>query len=126
MGKHVHLLSNLNIENRTANCANCGQVSLKKAGAGWRCWKAVRAYRDLQEFPWRSHKKEVCELCGFIPVHICQLDVDHIDGNNSNNEESNLQTLCANCHRLKTHLNKDSHNEYGPLGAKYGYLGSKG
>lgn len=53
------------------------------------------------------HKKSICEQCGFIPEHSCQLDVDHIDGNHNNNDLSNLQTLCANCHRLKTFLNKD-------------------
>jgi len=53
------------------------------------------------------HKKGLCELCGFVPVNKCQLDVDHIDGNKSNNSAENLQTLCANCHRLKTFLNSD-------------------
>ena len=53
------------------------------------------------------YKKDKCEKCGFIPISDCQLDVDHIDGNRNNNHESNLQTLCANCHRLKTYLNKD-------------------
>lgn len=52
-------------------------------------------------------RKTKCDFCGFIPVHICQLDLDHIDGNHKNNKEDNLQTLCANCHRLKTYLNKD-------------------
>ena len=51
--------------------------------------------------------KSKCELCGFIPIHYCQLDIDHIDGNCNNNNPSNLQILCANCHRLKTFLNKD-------------------
>lgn len=55
----------------------------------------------------RRYLKEACELCGFKPVHRCQLDVDHKDCNNKNNDPSNLQTLCANCHRLKTHLAKD-------------------
>jgi len=36
-----------------------------------------------------------------------QLDIDHIDGDHTNEDPSNLQTLCANCHRYKTYLNKD-------------------
>lgn len=52
-------------------------------------------------------KKDHCEKCGFVAVDTIQLDVDHIDANPSNNDESNLQTLCANCHRLKTKLNND-------------------
>jgi 5-methylcytosine-specific restriction endonuclease McrA len=38
------------------------------------------------------------------------LDVDHIDGDRFNNDPANLQTLCANCHRLKTHLAGDSNS----------------
>lgn len=56
---------------------------------------------------YRKHLKSCCEFCGFIPAHTCQLDIDHIDKNRKNNKPSNLQTLCANCHRLKTFLNKD-------------------
>ncbi len=59
------------------------------------------------EKSYRKYKAEKCCSCGFVPVHSCQLDVDHIDGNKQNNSIENLQTLCANCHRLKTHQNKD-------------------
>lgn len=31
-----------------------------------------------------------------------RLDVDHIDGNDSNNDLSNLQSLCISCHSRKT------------------------
>ena len=48
--------------------------------------------------------KGTCERCGFIPEDKCQLDVDHIDGDNSNSDPDNYMTLCANCHRLKTKL----------------------
>lgn len=63
--------------------------------------------RRVKKFNYRDYKKDFCEYCGFTPLDKCQLDVDHIDGNHENNNESNLQTLCANCHRLKTKLNKE-------------------
>jgi len=55
----------------------------------------------------RRDKGTCCVLCSFIAKDPIQLDVDHIDGNPANNDKSNLQTICANCHRLKTKLNND-------------------
>lgn len=63
--------------------------------------------RQCKKFPWKRFKKDTCESCGFVPVNPCQLDVDHVDGDKKNNNEDNLMTLCANCHRLKTFLNGD-------------------
>jgi hypothetical protein len=114
----LHKLSDINVEERTANCQKCGLVKIKPKydGSGsFRCkvgWKkGAKKYRSKtrkrSERPYVKYKKDRCQNCGFIPVHSCQLDVDHIDGNNKNNEVSNLQTLCANCHRLKTYVNKD-------------------
>lgn len=60
--------------------------------------KRVNVYKR----PYIQHKGSLCEVCGFVPQHLCQLDVDHIDGDHDNNDPTNLQTLCANCHRLKT------------------------
>lgn len=51
---------------------------------------------------YRAHLDSVCTQCGFVPKHVCQLDIHHLDGNHNNNAEENLQTLCANCHRLVT------------------------
>ena len=65
-----------------------------------RCWKC-------KENGYRIHKKDYCEQCGFKAIHAVQLDVDHIDGNHFNNDVTNLMTLCANCHRLKTQRNSD-------------------
>lgn len=64
--------------------------------------KEANKKRDSKRRPYQQYKKLYCESCNFIPTHPCQLDVDHIDGDHSNNEIDNLQTLCANCHRLKT------------------------
>jgi 5-methylcytosine-specific restriction endonuclease McrA len=52
----------------------------------------------------RKNKKSYCEKCGGTE----RLEVDHIDGNRSNNELTNLQTLCNNCHIIKTKDNKDN------------------
>jgi hypothetical protein len=54
-----------------------------------------------------KYKRGFCSVCGFIPDWLGQLDVDNIDGDKNNNDPQNLQTLCANCHRLKTHRQKD-------------------
>ena len=45
-----------------------------------------------------------CELCGWNKINIklgySPLQLHHIDGNPKNNDESNLQILCPNCHSL--------------------------
>ncbi|QJR01728.1 HNH endonuclease [Sphingobium yanoikuyae] len=56
---------------------------------------------------YQRHRGSACEKCGFIAEHPCQLDVDHIDGDHGNDSPDNLQTLCANCHRLKSHKSRD-------------------
>jgi len=116
MGKHIHRLSNIDINNKTATCLNCGDVSIKISGKDkygnnlLRCKIAYKHNKDAKIKPWLLHRQSICSKCGFIPEHECQLDVDHINGDKSDNSVSNLQTLCANCHRLKTHLNRDSFN----------------
>ena len=46
------------------------------------------------------HKQTHCEMCGFTAQHPHQLDVHYLDGNMTNNIQSNLKTVCANCNRL--------------------------
>ncbi len=45
-------------------------------------------------------KKEKCEICGISEWNGKKIRVElhHIDGNNKNNNFSNLQNLCPNCH----------------------------
>jgi 5-methylcytosine-specific restriction endonuclease McrA len=68
-----------------------------------------RGVKRRKTFKYRMYLKDCCERCGFIPEEICQLTIDHIDGNHDNDDPSNLQTLCHNCHVLKTC--KDNHPE---------------
>ena len=65
--------------------------------------------------PYRQHRRSYCEnrdgrwgfKCRYKIRHPAQLQVDHIDGNHINNDISNLQTLCANCHTYKSHVSGD-------------------
>jgi ArsR family transcriptional regulator len=49
---------------------------------------------------YRVHLADDCDRCSFKPEHSSQLEIHHLDSDRSNNEPSNLQTLCANCHAL--------------------------
>jgi len=120
-----HRLLEIDEDNRTGVCQVCGPVRLKKryrkrknGSDYYRCSKNYFNQKKLQKRPYRRLLKDTCEKCGFVPIHIIQLDIDHIDGNNSNNDPSNLQTLCANCHRLKTFLNRDFDNKKRPPSPK--------
>lgn len=61
----------------------------------------------------RIHRKDFCENIDGRLGHVCtttitdpfwDLEGDHIDNSHSNNDPSNIQTLCACCHRVKTRL----------------------
>lgn len=102
-------------KNPTTNvtCPKCGEVFKQKRSNQKFCTKKCKHYyyvrvrkKKLQQ-PYAKFKKSSCDFCGFKAIDTCQLDIDHIDGNHKNNSLENLQTLCANCHRLKTKLNKE-------------------
>lgn len=90
-------------------CQLCGKnprtpyIGLGPTGKPKTGWKPL--CNSCYKRPYRKHKDDHCHICGFVAENQIQLDIDHIDGNHENNDESNLQTLCANCHRLKTFTN---------------------
>lgn len=91
----------------SVKCSECGFNDKPK---GRRVCRSCRG-RD-RERPYTKNKKSYCEWpgCVFKIEHPAQLDVDHKDGDKQNNSPENFVTLCANHHRLKTILNRDSVN----------------
>jgi predicted restriction endonuclease len=78
--------------------------------AGYRLKSAIRDYI----FGKYNHQ---CSSCGWNKVNESTgkspLEVDHIDGDCSNNKEENLRLLCPNCHSLTSNykaLNKGNGN----------------
>ena len=65
--------------------------------------------------PYKKHRKDYCEnrtgFLGFICTTTIywqgMLQIDHINGDPSDNRTNNLQTLCGCCHAYKTHKNRD-------------------
>ena len=103
-------------------CRTCGErrcrihrtrvsgVKYKKDCA--KCFRSgVRFPRAFLKKGYLRHRKDFCEACGFVALHKAQLEVDHVDGNHSNHAPSNLRTLCANCHRLKTMVERGLYKE---------------
>ncbi|AZU99595.1 HNH endonuclease [Vibrio virus vB_VspP_SBP1] len=94
---------------KTEGCNNLTEKrESKKNGVYYRGFcRSCRRKKPRTGKEYQVHRKDHCERCGFVPEHPCQLDVDHKDGEHTNNAPENLQTLCANCHRLKTHEERD-------------------
>ncbi len=63
-------------------------------------------------------KKPECEICGWCQVSVdgrIPIELDHINGDHSDNRIENLRILCPNCHSLQaTHrgMNKKSRYKY--------------
>ena len=113
-----HRITDVDEKSKIGLCQICGTVSVRKrykkrkdGSDMYRCQNEYSRRRNLSKRPYRIHLKKSCEMCGFMPQHEIQMDIDHIDGNSKNNDLSNLQTLCANCHRLKTFINRDFDNK---------------
>lgn len=60
--------------------------------------KVLRGYVERHNLI--PYKCQNCECDGHWQNGIIALEIDHIDGDNTNNEISNLRYLCPNCHAL--------------------------
>ena len=80
---------------------------------GSKAWRALRQsilVRDLY----------TCKYCGRIGDE--SMHVDHVDGNDSNNDTSNLAAMHMECHSLKT-MTEDKGNAKRMFGADGAPLG---
>jgi hypothetical protein len=60
-----------------------------------------------------AEQKEGCYTCGITEWngHPITLELEHIDGNSSNNTEGNLSLVCPNCHsQTSTYKNRNKGN----------------
>jgi HNH endonuclease len=122
MGKWVHRIDAVDMQTGFVKCEACGWVKGDRSDHnrfGYRCSngrgtkRRGRSTKDTLGY-WRrlKLKQDHCEspTCTATIEDMCQLELDHIDGDYSNNDSSNIQTLCCNCHRLKTKQEKRSRN----------------
>lgn len=101
----------------------CRNVGTKKDGSvkyGVRCGRCHDIRYGIR--PYLIHEKTYCEnidgrlgfVCTANIVHQKQLTVDHINGRNVEDPHGawNCQTLCHNCHTMKTHHDFLERNNY--------------
>jgi hypothetical protein len=104
-----------NKDGRQGHCKDCGRLRVARWYEAHRDDKPRKNARvtvsksgmtlgNNKNWKWRQHMEDRCRRCGFMPEQGCQLTVDHIDRNKENNAVVNLQTLCHNCHALKTRI----------------------
>lgn len=80
--------------------------SFKKKDAITYCYKGSKepSHRLKMKLFRDGLKKKECEICKLNEWmgQELPLELDHIDSDHSNNEFSNLQILCPNCHSIET------------------------
>ena len=82
----------------------------KTATANWIKWYMVKIHGDkCMECGW----DKVNRYTGNVPI-----ELDHVDGDFTNNDKSNLKLLCPNCHSL-TPTYKGANKKTGRPRAKY-------
>jgi 5-methylcytosine-specific restriction endonuclease McrA len=88
------------IERKTCGC---GKPTASK-GIDLKGRRRYRSSCDSCRYKSVKKRRSYCEWCFVKSKNGVVLDIDHIDGDRSNNKLSNLQTLCRTCHVRKTKI----------------------
>jgi hypothetical protein len=95
--------------NKFCSCKCMGSYKESLSLALWKAGKkpVVNAYGQVRSFVRKylfDKFNSKCVRCGWAEINPTSgkipLQVEHLDGNSGNNEESNLTLLCPNCHSL--------------------------
>jgi len=110
-GKEVIIRSNSLQSGNTKSCGCLQQEMMNKRTGknhpnytnGFRCGKYTKEMLEQKEKT-RRRNNYICQECGKTQEQNLKefnrkLDVHHIDGNDTNNMDENMVTLCLNCHR---------------------------
>ena len=106
-----HTLTDVCSVTDTAECSACGLTKIRIRNGKASCI-VVNSEEKRQIVNRIKYLKPYCERCQFVADHLCQLDLNHKDGDRQNISKENLETLCANCHRLVTYESKHVLNRY--------------
>lgn len=85
-------------------CKVCGKnpTTLQRIANGKRYYKSICTVCHKNKY--REYKKDYCERCNFVAVHLSQLDIHHKNGDHKDNNPGNLEAVCVNCHRLEHNI----------------------
>ena len=95
------ILSGLNKKTCSRSCSNVNRAGIKYKGGSPR--DKVKSQRALK-VRLLNKRGQKCERCGYSKFEI--LHVHHKDRDRKNNELSNLELICPNCHYEEHYLEK--------------------
>lgn len=108
------LLEKLNLRKAGGNFANM-KMNLQRLNVDCSHWTGQSWNKDQQLKDWSQYTRanrlkphliklrgHYCENCGLGDWQdvLIPLEIEHIDGNRTNNHLENLKLLCCNCHAL--------------------------